>query len=390
MRVLHLSDLHIGKKLKNYDRLAEQKERLAEIIRFVEEEGVELVLIAGDVYDNSTPSKEAIQVEQWFLQELNLKLNVPVCMISGNHDGERAQRLAIGKQWTEAQQLHISTTIEDALRPIEIGPLQIFLLPFMNEGQIGQYMQKNYASISKAMADFLPQLEKQFKEGKYHLLVGHCTMGDAHWAGSEMESSIGGLEALPATLFSNFDYVALGHLHQPQVVMAGKIYYAGSLLKYSANESEQKKGMYCIDFPEDGTPFSETCIHLVEFHQGNLPDIVRLEDSMENLCTLEKYATYQDDYVVLENITNYDCTLVERLFERFPRFLQVNYALEESCLQEDQTSAFIQQAKQENKMDACIQSFCAAMDFFLNEDQEQLIQKVMHTLATEEEVENEI
>ena len=235
MRFLHTSDLHIGKTVHEFSMLAEQRHILEQIEEMAIKEAVDAVVIAGDVYDRSIPSTDAVNILDRFLTNL-FKADIKVIMISGNHDSP--DRVGFADKILEKQGLYIGSTALEELKTVKFedsyGEVTFVLLPFVKPAVVG-------ADDSQEAVDLI--LEKNGYDGSVALsgrsvLVTHFfvtgTKGEMpELSDSETTVNVGGLEQVSADSFKAFDYVALGHIHKPQQVAGGSCYYAGSPLKYS-------------------------------------------------------------------------------------------------------------------------------------------------------------
>ncbi len=259
MKFIHLSDLHIGKRVHEFSMIADQKDILEKILVLVKEERADAVILAGDIYDRPIPSAEAVQVLDLFLTEL-AKMKVKVFMISGNHDS--AERIAFGAQLMAGQNIFISPVYDGLVEKIamqdEYGEINVYLLPFLKPTVVRQALEKlseeeenlkidTYQdAISTAMKRMNVDTEKR------NILVAHQFVTGANCCDSE-ELQIGGLDQISVDLFDGFDYVALGHIHSPQKIGRETVRYCGTPLKYSFSEANQIKSVTVVDMEEKGT-----------------------------------------------------------------------------------------------------------------------------------------
>lgn len=244
MKLLHLADLHIGKRVYEYSMLEEQNNVLLQALKMVREHQVDAVLIAGDVYDKSIPSIEGIRLFDTFLTELK-EMNIPVFIISGNHDS--AERLSFGRHLMEHAKIYISGTYEEEILKTtltdEFGEVDIYLLPFLKPQQIevreDEEKPQDYTEALRLVLDRL-----QINKNNRNVLVAHQFVGGTGTEPNRTDSetqSVGGVDMVDYRVFDSFDYVALGHLHGAQQVGRETIRYAGSPVKYSFSESRQIK-----------------------------------------------------------------------------------------------------------------------------------------------------
>lgn len=284
MRLLHLADLHLGKRVNEFRMLPDQQYILKQILDYIETEPMDGVLIAGDVYDKTVPAAEAVQVFDWFLTELARK-QVPVFVISGNHDS--AERLSFGAAIMEHSGVHIAQTFDGRLTPISLkdahGPVDIYLLPFVRPAQVSVYYpEEKIVTYEDAIQAVLAHTTVD--RARRNVLVAHQFVTATGTIPEESDSeynSLGGLEKVDGQLFLAFDYVALGHLHGPQKVGRDTIRYAGSPLKYSFSEIHQKKSMTVVELDHTKNVTVQQ-IPLIPKH-----DMRRIQGPLEQLLSKE-------------------------------------------------------------------------------------------------------
>ena len=251
MKLMHLSDLHLGKIVNGFSMLEDQKYILAQILELARSERPDGVLIAGDVYDKRVPAAEAVGVLDGFLTDL--AQIAPVFVISGNHDS--AERLAFGGRLMTAAGVYVSPVYDGTVRTVELadefGPVQIHLLPFLKPVQVRRFFpEAEIANYTDAVRTALSYIDRA--DGARHVLVTHQLVTGAALCDSE-ELSIGGSENVDAEVFEGFDYVALGHLHGPQRAGGDHIRYCGTPLKYSFSEEKHHKSVTMVTLGEKGS-----------------------------------------------------------------------------------------------------------------------------------------
>ena len=233
MRLLHLSDLHLGKRLYGVSMLAEQREMLTHILSVIETEGIEAVLIAGDVYDRMLPPAEAVELCDWFLSQLAAK-RIPVLLINGNHDS--AERLAFGAQLMGAAGVYLTPVYDGTVRRVTLedaeGPVDFYLLPFLKPALVRPY-DPEVSDYPSALTSALRGLPTD--PTRRNVLLAHQFVTGAAVSESE-ERIVGGLDEVPVSVFDGFDYVALGHLHQAQHIGRETVRYCGTPLQYAFSE----------------------------------------------------------------------------------------------------------------------------------------------------------
>lgn len=251
MKLMHLSDLHLGKIVNSFSMLEDQKYILEQILELAGEEKPDCVLIAGDVYDKRIPTAEAVAVLDEFL--FRLAALCGVCLISGNHDS--AERLAFGGRLLSAAGVHVSPVYDGTVKTVaysdEFGPVQIHLLPFLKPAHVRRFFpEAQIDSYTDAVRTALGTVDRE--DGKRHVLLTHQLVTGAARCDSE-ELSIGGSDDVDAEVFAGFDYVALGHLHGPQRAGADHIRYCGTPLKYSFSEAGHHKSVTFVQLGEKGS-----------------------------------------------------------------------------------------------------------------------------------------
>ena len=251
MKFAHIADLHIGKRVHDFSMLEDQRYILEEMLRIFDEEKVDGVLIAGDVYDKTVPSAEAVQVFDDFITKL-AKMEMPIYMISGNHDS--AERLAFGAQLFENDGVYISPVYEGEVKKVEVedvyGTVNIWLLPFLKPATVRHALQRE--DINTYEEGIVAALQGcEIDTEQRNILVAHQFVTGADRSDSE-ETSVGGLDNVSAEVFEDFDYVALGHIHRAQKMGRETLCYSGTPLKYSFSEADHKKSVTILELLEKG------------------------------------------------------------------------------------------------------------------------------------------
>lgn len=251
MKFIHLSDLHLGKRVNGYSMLDDQRYILRQILRIVSEEQPDGVLLAGDIYDKSVPPAEAVELFDEFLVQL-VRLQQKVFIISGNHDSP--ERLSFGGRLMTASGVYVAPVYHGPVPPTYLednhGKLAVYLLPFLKPAHIRHWHPEaevtSYTDALRTAAEAM-QADTSIR----NVLVTHQFLAGADRCESE-ELSIGGTDAVDVSVFDPFDYVAAGHLHSPQQVGRDTVRYCGTPLKYSFSEVHHKKSITIVEFAEKG------------------------------------------------------------------------------------------------------------------------------------------
>lgn len=311
MRFLHTADWHLGKSLHGYDLLDEQRHIFQQIERIAIDQKIDAIVIAGDLYDRSAPSEEAVSELNRELQQLNLHDHLPILAISGNHDS--APRLATGDAWFSATQYYLHTQLRQAFQPISMGDTQFFLLPYFELQAVRNYFQDDdIHSVKVAMERIVFQMKGQFDPAMHQVLVAHFFAAGSSHTDSETKVEVGGLNAVPVDLLTDFDYVALGHLHNPNALQNDHVKYSGSPLKMSASEANIQKGVRIVDSitgESQWVPLKPA--HDVQIIKGAFDDLVT--NPSVNGC---------DDFVVVQ-LTDQEMIpdVMSRLRQVYPRII---------------------------------------------------------------------
>ncbi len=292
MKFIHLSDLHIGKCVNGFSMLDDQVYILNEILGIIDAEKPDAVIIAGDVYDKSVPSTMAVSLFDDFVVSL-AKRKVQVFIISGNHDSP--ERLAFGNRLMDLSGIHFSSVYNGAVAPIELqdeyGKINIYMLPFVKPAHVRHfYPDENIASYNDALRVAVEKMN--IDKGSRNLLVTHQFVTGAQRSESE-DISVGGADNVDASVFEDFDYVALGHLHGPQNIGSEKIRYCGTPLKYSFSEANHEKSVSVVELGEKGR-LSLNTVPLVP-----LRDMKEIRGTYSELTGKNFYegSSYESDYL---------------------------------------------------------------------------------------------
>lgn len=316
MRFIHTADWHIGRKLNGFDLIEDQKAIFQQLVKIVQEAQVEAIVIAGDLYDRSLPSEEAVETVNRMLFELNRILGLPLLVISGNHDS--ATRLATGRDWFKSTQFYLNTQLSEAFKSITIGDTQFFLLPYFEPSMARSYFKnEELRTLNQIIPLVVKQMEEKFDPDKKHVLVGHFFAAGSTHTDSEILVNVGGLDSVALNDLEIFDYVALGHLHNHLAIKNEVVQYAGSLLKFSVSEAKQEKGVYLVDTQVGKRKF----IPLTPMH-----DLQHLTKSFAELVATEFYhqISRQDYFAISLTDENVIPNAMARLREIYERIISLD------------------------------------------------------------------
>ncbi|EKO3950680.1 exonuclease SbcCD subunit D [Vibrio fluvialis] len=255
MKFLHTSDWHLGRQFHNVSLLEDQRYVLKQLIDYLKNNAVDAVIVAGDVYDRSVPPTVAIELLDEVVSSICTDLNIPMIMIPGNHDG--AKRLGFAAKQMKGAGLHIISDFEQMMTPVvlksdQAGDVAFYGMPYNDPEQVRHYYRNSVTTHDEAHQFLCECIKAQRDTSQRHVLISHCFVDGAMGSDSERPLSIGGSDRVNHEHFADFDYVALGHLHQPQKKGEEHIRYSGSLMKYSFSEQHQKKGMTLVELNDAG------------------------------------------------------------------------------------------------------------------------------------------
>lgn len=316
MRILHLADLHLGKRICGYSLIDDQRFFLNETLRFIEENNLKCLIIAGDIYDASVPSAEATTVLDEFLSSLADR-KIMTLIIPGNHDS--SERLNYASTFFLNRGIHIVSNVKNSLLPIKIEGINFYLVPFINHHDVNNLLSKEFKDYGTAMQGLVEAMNIDNKQT--NVLVAHQlvlpSQGELERSSSE-EVTIGLLGNIPANNLYGFDYVALGHIHKPQNV-GRNMRYPGSPLKYHSDEAKSEKSYTIVTIDGKKVSFETAPIKPrrdVVVLKGKLEDII-----LNNASEADKYV-----YAVLTDETNVE-NAMEKLKRVFPYTLNLEYQI---------------------------------------------------------------
>lgn len=321
MKLIHLSDLHLGKRVNDFSMLEDQQYILAEILQIIDREKPDGVLIAGDVYDKSVPSAEAVALLDDFLVRLS-KRELRIFVISGNHDSP--ERMAFGGRLMERSGVHLAPVYDGKVEPVvltdQYGPVKLYLLPFVKPSHVRRcFPEREIATYTDAVAAAIEAMGVD--TAVRNVLVTHQFVTGAARCDSE-ELSVGGTDNVDAAVFDPFDYVALGHIHGPQQVGRETVRYCGTPLKYSFSEAGHKKSVTVVELGAKGSVTIRT------IPLKPLRDLVELRGTYEELTLRAFYegTTYPRDYIHITLTDEDDIPdAVGKLRIIYPNLMKLDY-----------------------------------------------------------------
>ena len=291
MKFVHLSDLHLGKRVNEYSMLEDQEYILTKIINIIDDEKPAGVIIAGDVYDKSIPSAEAVQMFDDFLTRL-AERNLQVFVISGNHDSP--ERMSFGSRLMDQSGIHISQVYDGKIEPFVIkdehGVINVYMLPFVKPAHVKRFSDESIESYTDAIRVAIAEMKVD--QSARNLLITHQFVTGATRSESE-DISVGGSDNVDVSVFDGFDYVALGHIHSPQNCTSERVRYCGTPLKYSFSEAKDNKSITVVELEEKGN-ISVKTVSLVPMR-----DMVEIKGRYNEIMLKSFYenTSYQEDYI---------------------------------------------------------------------------------------------
>ncbi len=320
MKFIHTSDWHIGRLFHNVSLLEEQLHALQQLKHYAQHHDIDALVVAGDIFDRSVPPAEAIHALNRFLDEITHELQIPIIMISGNHDS--AKRLGFGASHMKGSNLHILSDLHNIEKPVVIqtkkGEIHFFGIPYHEPVEVAETFNCHVKTFDEANRYLVEQITKARQPNIPTVLISHCFIDNADSSDSERALSIGGVDRVSYQPLEAFDYVALGHLHSPQHKGAKHIRYSGSLLKYSFSEHQQKKGVTLVEFNNTGF------VDLQHLTLKPKRDLRILEGTLLDLLEQGKTDQNNDDYLLIRLADAHD--LLEpmaRLRDVYPNVLQL-------------------------------------------------------------------
>ncbi|MDE7293130.1 MAG: exonuclease SbcCD subunit D [Oscillospiraceae bacterium] len=326
MKLIHLSDLHLGMRVSEVSLIEDQRYILEEILKVIDIEQPDGVIIAGDVYDKSIPSTEAVELFDEFLVKLAAK-RLQVYIISGNHDSP--ERLAFAGSLIDMSGVHLSPVYKGNITPLsfndEFGRVNIYMLPFVKPVHVKHYLNDEEKEKIVTYTDAIGRVisDMNVDTSERNVLIAHQFVTGAVLSESE-DITVGGLDNVEAYVFAPFDYTALGHIHKPQDILGkgGEIRYCGTPLKYSFSEAGQEKSVTVVELMQKGS------VNIRTIPLNPKRDMVEIKGTYEQLVSrsyYEKLNNKNDFYRITLTDENDIPEAVARLRTVYPNILKLDY-----------------------------------------------------------------
>lgn len=370
MKFAHLADLHLGKTVNGFSMIEDQKYILEQILHILEDKHVDAVLMAGDIYDRSVPSAEAMQLLNAFLSELN-KRKYEVYIIAGNHDS--AERLSYGSDIFNQMHIHIEGRWHGSLAYYDYhdayGIVRVHLLPYIRPSDINRYSEEKADSYNKAIQMALETAS--LSDDRNIILTHQFISGTVIDEDGSEELNIGGLDAVDGHLFDDFDYAAMGHIHRPQRLLRETMRYSGTPLPYSFAESRYHKSMPVITMNEKGKdPLIELCplepLHGMREIHGYFNDILNNSRNDE----------HTDDYMHITLNDENDVTdALPQLREIYPNLMKMDYDNTRTRNQKD--LRILKKMEKQNPMDIFSAFYSDSNGSQMSDEQKKIIQDLI-------------
>ncbi len=373
MRFVHLSDLHIGKRVNEFSMLEDQRYIFAQIIEIIRNNDIDAVLIAGDVYDRSVPGEEAVRLFEEFIIGLT-NLGKKIFVISGNHDS--AQRLSFAHELISKSGVYISPAYDGSSLPVtltdEYGEVNIYMLPFIKPSSVKScFADAQIESFDDAVRFAINRMNVD--ESKRNIILAHQFVTGSQTSDSE-ERSIGGLDNVDADAFDAFDYVALGHIHKPQRLLRDTLRYSGTPLKYSFSEENNKNSVVVVDFKEKGS----IDINLIPLKP--IRDMRTVKGKYEEITLKSSYdGSNRDDYIRVV-LTDEDDVMdaMARLRAVYPNIMKLEYDNKRSSAGRDFSLG--ERVEDKTEIELFTELYEQQNGMSMNEKQQEFVERIVSRL----------
>ncbi len=319
MRILHTADWHLGRLLHQVSLLNDQRHALAQIRVFLKSQRVDVLIVAGDVYDRAVPPADAVDLLDSFLDQISSELGIPVVIIAGNHDS--VSRLGFGARQLAKAGIHIFAPMaqpEPVLLNDEHGEVAFYGFPYLEPVQVRELSGESVRSHDEAAALLTQRALEDNGPTRRSVAIAHCFVGGGEVCDSERPLSVGGTDQVSADHFKAFSYTALGHLHQPQQQGAPHIRYSGSLAKYSFSEAKHHKSVTLVDMDREGN----CAIEVLSLEP--LRDLRIIQGTLEDLLSAASSDAAADDYLLVRLDDEHALLdVMSRLRAVYPNVLQL-------------------------------------------------------------------
>lgn len=383
MKLLHTSDWHLGRSFHGVGTLSAQRRFAEQLLETVSTEKVDVVLVAGDVYDRALPSVDVVNLFDDILARLNAA-GVQVVITSGNHDS--ATRLGFGGRLLESAGVHLRTRVEDLATPVLLplcgagesdagdgAQLAIYGIPFLEPRLVAETLKVEAAthfSVTEAALNLITADLATRAPGTRSVVLAHTFASGGITSASERELSVGGVGAVPLDLFEPFTYAALGHLHGPQR-LSENVRYSGSPLAYSFSEARHNKGAWLVDITADGL----AGVSKIEWAPERPLSI--LAGKLDDLLAGPEWAFAEDNYCQI-TLTDNDrpALAMEQLRTRFPNTLVLMFA-PETVREADTRSYGARVAQAADELELCCGFLDHVRDRGANDDEQQVLREAL-------------
>ena len=377
MKLIHLSDLHLGKRVNEFSMIEDQKYILNEILRIIDKEAPDGVLLAGDLYDRPVPSAEAVQLFDRFLTQL-AERKIPVYAISGNHDS--AERIAFGSQIMSSSGICMSPVYDGKTEKYcltdSYGEVWIHLLPFVRPATVRHGLEgeeevdeiRTYQEAVQAAVAHM-EIDKRYR----NVLIAHQFVVGAMRCDSE-EISVGGIDQVEADVFRDFDYVALGHIHRPQKMGRETLRYSGTPLKYSFSEADHKKSVTIVELLEKGNVTVST-VPLIPRR-----DMRKLRGTYMDVTAKDHYtAENKMDYLQITLTDEEDVPgALQKLRTVYPNLLRLEY--DNKRTRENREVQAVEDQEQKSELELFEEFYELLNNEPMKEEQTEFVEKLIQNL----------
>jgi len=372
MKIIHTSDWHLGISLHNASLAEEQRYFIDYLINVVKEQNIDAVIIAGDVFDHSVSSAEAISLYNYAVTKLCSEIGIPVIIAAGNHDG--AARLASCNELLKKAGLYINGKLSNEIKAVELGNLNIYPLPYFNIDEVKSlYPEEKISSYSDAMNSVIKNIKLSFQPGKNNILMCHCFVSGSILSESDRTAMVGGTSVVSADIFDGFDYVAMGHLHKAQN-RGYNIRYSGSPLKYSFSESTNTKTITILDIGDE--------IKVEELEVVPLRETRVIKGTFDEVLAVAQKDIHKDDYIKVEITDKYAGMEAVELFRTYYNNL-LNISGRMNEIEENELTVYELHKMTPN--DILEKFYREVTGYDVTEEQINLFQQAMTAIQDEEE-----